>query len=519
MGCILGSDGKVDDKTTVPKWSNQVLCSGGDKEIFQGSMGTTRVAVCVAKGGGVGSRRIRNEINVLGQLGKHQNIINMFTQGITADGLPFLAIELVQPIGYDLDRLKRQYQFAGQSVPVPLMARIIRQLADALEHMHSKSLIHRDLKSENVLVDENYHAKLIDMGLCASFGTSDALRAPYMAPELCEGEAQRSEVDCWGVGVILHQVYQHQWQLLSCQGSKPTKMMPGIPSRKHDMDPKVQQAMMGLLKFKKQNRWTMDNLTNCEWLKTVPTQNSKDWHKPTGKTGDAGQVSLQLYHSSQPMPPVLAVTITSRNHPHLIGMPLGDLHLGKELGVTVLLIKQANGTFEKLPGAETKIMCGDWMYFGVPQGERFSDAVDGLEAKLRGGLPVQPSISGSESSGRFRSVLSKKEVIDSGILVEFSADFDCFKFPEHIGTQAEIGPNGLDMRKRFGINLVGIERPSGNQGEHAIEWFPSGTSIVEPGHLGLVMREPCVDGSSRPTLTDKDLSPLMQKELFAGGRC
>jgi len=281
------------------------------------------------------------------------------------------------------------------------------------------------------------------------------------------------------------------------------------------MDPKVQQAMMGLLMFNKKDRWTMDTFTNCDWLKTVPTQNSKDCHMLTGSTGDAGRVSLQLYQSSQPMPTVLATTTTSRNHPHLIGVPLGDLCFEKELGVTVLLIKQAKGTFEKLPGAKTKIMSGDWMYFGVPQGEGFSDAVDGLEAKLRGGVSGQAST----SSGRFRSLTSKKEVIESGILVEFAVEFDCFKFPEHVGTQAEIGPNGLDMRKRFGINLVGIDRPSGNQGEHAIEWFPSGTSIVEPGNLGLVMREPCVDGSSRPTLTDKDLSPLMQKELFAGGRC
>jgi len=110
--------------------------------------------------------------------------------------------------------------------------------------------------------------------------------------------------------------------------------------------------------------------------------------------------------------------------------------------------------------------------------------------------------------------LSKKEVIESGILVEFVVEFDFFKFPEHIGTQAEMGPKGLDMRKRFGINLVGIERPSGNDGEHDIEWFPSSTSIVEPGNLGLVMREPCVDGTSRPALTDKDLEPLMHKELF-----
>lgn len=479
-------------------------------------MGEKPVAVCVAKGTYGASRRLRNEIKRYQQLGKHQNIINIYYQGTTADGRPFMATDIVEPIGFDLEKLKKQYSFARQSVPVFLMVRIISQLVDALKHMHSKSLIHRDLKPGNVLVNEDYHAKLIDMGTCARFGTCESLCAPYMAPELCKGVVQGAEVDCWGVGLILHYIYQDDMMLLSCEGL--TKMMPGIPSRKYDMDPKVQQAMMGLLVFEKKNRWTMDTLTNCEWLQTRPTQKSKGLHKPTGSTGDAGRMSLQLYHSFQPMPAVLAVTITSGNHPHLIGVPLGDLHLGKESGVTVLLIKQADGTFENLPRAETKLTCGDCMYFGVPQGKGFSDAVDSLETKLRGGLSVQASLPMNQSSGRFRSILPREAAIESGILVEIPVEFDCFKFPEHIGTQAEIGPKGLDMRKRFGINLVGIERP-GNEGEHDVEWFPSGTSIVEPGNLGLVMREPCVDGSSRSTLTDKDLMTLMHKELFAGGCC
>merc|ERR550532_138955 len=137
--------------------------------------------------------------------------------------------------------------------------------------MHSKCLIHRDLKCENVLVNKDYHAKLIDMGVCAPFGTTRALSAVYLAPELCEGVMQHAEVDCWGLGLILHQVYQHRWQLLS---SEPTKLLPDTPSTKHVMDPGVQEAMMGLLKFKKEDRWNLDTLANCTWLKTIPIQNS-----------------------------------------------------------------------------------------------------------------------------------------------------------------------------------------------------------------------------------------------------
>lgn len=291
-------------------------------------------------------------------------------------------------------------------------------------------------------------------------------------------------------------------------------MMPGTPSQKQPMDEKVKEAMFGLLQFKKRDRWSMDKLCESDWLKSVPSGVAGDWMKAPESKKDASRVSLQLYQSSQPMPTALAVTITSRNHTHIINQSVGSLKFGEDIQVTVLLIKQANGAFNKVPGASTLINRGDWMYFGVPQGEGFPDSVDGLEAKLRGSGSVKAQVSRSQSSGRFRP-LSKKEVIEAGSLVEFSVEFDCFKFPEYIGSNVPIGPDGLDLRRRFSINLVGIERRVGE--ETTVQWFPNGSSVVNPGELGLVMREPKADGSSGPTLTDKDLEPLMKKELFTAG--
>jgi len=100
-----------------------------------------------------------NEMQVYKKLEQHPHILRMYHSGMTKEGLPYFATEIVQPVGYDLDKLKNQYKFAGLSVPLHLMARIINQLADALNHMHSESLIHRDLKIQNVLVNEDYHAK------------------------------------------------------------------------------------------------------------------------------------------------------------------------------------------------------------------------------------------------------------------------------------------------------------------------------------------------------------------------
>jgi K+/H+ antiporter YhaU regulatory subunit KhtT len=283
------------------------------------------------------------------------------------------------------------------------------------------------------------------------------------------------------------------------------------------MEPTVRKAMDGLLSFRKKDRWTMDTLTECEWVKapqgvqTLNMEISVSWHKPSG-TMDHNRKLLRLFQSSQPMPTALAVNISAKNHKHLINKSLGELELGKKLGVTVLLVRKDNGTIERVPGVQTQIQRGDWIYFGVPQGEEFTKAVDGLETLLCGSTQQQSPTSPTDSSSicNFRS-LSKRDVI-AGKLLEFTVEFDCFFFPEHIGQHVEVGLNGLNLRSRFGINLVGIER-DGQEGDD-LEWFPHGEATVQPGDIGLVMREPCADGSTRPTLTDEDLASLMSAELF-----
>jgi len=519
MGAALLCDCVPDTGgATEPTWdSRMVRSSGGDKDIFQGTLGEIAVAVCVARE--KEDRRIMNEIEVFEQVGPHPHIIAMYCHG-KYKGRPYLALEVVEPIGYDLSRLTNQYSFAGQNVPSSLMARLYQQLVSALSQMHAADLIHRDLKAENVLVDCKHNVKLIDMGIACKVGTKDQLQAPYLAPELCRGaEKLGPAVDCWGLGLLLHQVYQRQWRLVSC--GKPLRMLPGRPSTKFPMEEPVQEAMLGLLQFDPNDRWTLPRLEDSAWLKAGESSAS-DWHQPA-ISPEVSRTHVRRYVTSKPPPTALAVFITAKNHKPLIGKPLRGLGLSG-LGVTVLLVSDGRGSFNKLPGAATKIEEGQWLYFGVPQGdEELSQAVEGIAQILASdGSGASRSASGlredsqsQKTSGKFRA-LRKEEVTVSGKLVEFTVEFDCFSFPEHIGSEALIGPTpdgkrrALDLRRAFGVNLVGIQRP----GETEPEWWPQASAAVRPGDLGLIMREPCADGSTRPTLTDADLAPLLDPEAF-----
>lgn len=91
---------------------------------------------------------------------------------------------------------------------------ILRQIADGLQHTHESGLVHRDVKSENILVDREGRAYLVDFGLAIrddqqwqSKGQRAGTR-PYMSPEQLRGETHRLDgrTDIWAIGVILYEL-------------------------------------------------------------------------------------------------------------------------------------------------------------------------------------------------------------------------------------------------------------------------------------------------------------------------
>ncbi|TPX34872.1 hypothetical protein SmJEL517_g02653 [Synchytrium microbalum] len=84
-----------------------------------------------------------------------------------------------------------------------------RQIVSAVEYCHNLRVIHRDLKAENLLLDENLNVKIADFGFSNQFDPNEHLNTwcgspPYAAPELFQGrEYVGPEVDCWSLGVVL----------------------------------------------------------------------------------------------------------------------------------------------------------------------------------------------------------------------------------------------------------------------------------------------------------------------------
>ncbi|NXX00832.1 HUNK kinase, partial [Larus smithsonianus] len=137
------------------------------------------------------------------QMIKHPNVVRLY-ETLETDNSYYMVMELC--LGGDLlDRICDKKRLAEREV-----RRYTRQILSAVEHLHCQGIVHRDLKIENFLLDENNNIKIVDFGLSntAKFeGLSQELlhtqcgSPAYAAPELLAQRKYGPKVDIWSIGV------------------------------------------------------------------------------------------------------------------------------------------------------------------------------------------------------------------------------------------------------------------------------------------------------------------------------
>ena len=149
----------------------------------------------------------------------HPNICTIYEVGET-NGELYIVMELVE--GKSLRALSMEPGLPPESV-----LRYGVQIASALVRAHDKGIVHRDLKSDNILLTADGLIKVLDFGLARhadaatfdgatrSFGTLEQMSSvsgtlAYMAPEVLRGEAADYRSDLWALGVVLYEAASGQ---------------------------------------------------------------------------------------------------------------------------------------------------------------------------------------------------------------------------------------------------------------------------------------------------------------------
>ncbi len=150
---------------------------------------------------------IVNEILIMAQT-NHPNIIEYIDSYLVNNDL-WVVMELMD--GGALTDIVEE-----QELDEDYIAAICKQSLEGLEHMHRLAIIHRDIKSDNLLLDKSGHVKLTDFGFCAKLAMPEAKRAtmvgtPYwMAPEIVKQEPYDAKVDIWSLGIMVIEMIEGQ---------------------------------------------------------------------------------------------------------------------------------------------------------------------------------------------------------------------------------------------------------------------------------------------------------------------
>jgi TolB-like protein/Tfp pilus assembly protein PilF/predicted Ser/Thr protein kinase len=157
-------------------------------------------------------------------------------------GRPFIAMEYVE--GETLrDRARRGALKAEQALAVA------GQIAAGLGAAHRKGIVHRDVKSANIMVTAKGQAKVMDFGLAKLRGASPLTKSrttlgtvSYMSPEQARGEEMDGRTDLWSLGVVLYEMLTAELPfkgdhdqavihaILNREPRPPSKIKEGLPS-------------------------------------------------------------------------------------------------------------------------------------------------------------------------------------------------------------------------------------------------------------------------------------------------
>ena len=178
----------------------------------------------------------------------HPNVVPVFDSG-REQGLPFIVMQYID------GRTLRQFDRDEGPLTIEEVISIGRQVLDGLAAIHDQGIVHRDIKPQNVLLDQRMVARLTDFGV--AFLANDVTltesgmtigTAAYMAPEQATGRAVGPTADIYSVGVMLYELLT---QRLPFRGDNPVQVLyrhvSDLPPRPRELNPRIPVELESVL--------------------------------------------------------------------------------------------------------------------------------------------------------------------------------------------------------------------------------------------------------------------------------
>lgn len=184
-----------------------VLGSGGfaDVFLFEQNMPRRQVAVKILLSEVVNEhvrQMFQAEANLMAQLSSHPSILTVYEAGVSADGRPYLVMELCSAA------LGERYR--RERIPVPEVLRVAIRIGSAIETAHRAGVLHRDIKPSNILLTAYGYPVLSDFGIASTVAgdandESVGLSIPWSAPEVLMDESPGSIAsEVWAFGATVY---------------------------------------------------------------------------------------------------------------------------------------------------------------------------------------------------------------------------------------------------------------------------------------------------------------------------
>eukprot|EP01119_Soliformovum_irregulare_P015298 TRINITY_DN4293_c0_g1_i1.p1 TRINITY_DN4293_c0_g1~~TRINITY_DN4293_c0_g1_i1.p1 ORF type:complete len:278 (-),score=69.23 TRINITY_DN4293_c0_g1_i1:121-954(-) len=216
----------------------------------------------------------QNETNALYTL-DHEVIVDIIDEWETESEVCIL-LEYVE--GLDLVTILEEGDY--NPIEEDIAVHLFHQLAEGIQHCHSKGIAHRDIKLDNVMINQEGNVKLIDFGLSTmkhpEKRRDDVGSLEYCAPEICRKEEYNAfQSDIWSAGVLLYALLHGEFpfsatDIKSFQEGATSARTPSFRTSR-----KATNLIQRMLSFDPKDRPTIEEVLCHPWFRSEMSESSE----------------------------------------------------------------------------------------------------------------------------------------------------------------------------------------------------------------------------------------------------